>query len=220
MNINHGGTPAYFLGIHYTPSNYLTYYYTSEPIGEWINFVTTTDSNGSKIYVNGMETASNNLFINNTYVAGRDLAIGVNVSGDGVAPYVGPNVGYFIGTLDEIRIYNRALTNEEIDSLYNEGTTSVELIGAVLPVDFKLGQNYPNPFNPSTTITFSIPEATFVTIKIFNSLGEEVETLIARELILGNYKYDWNAANLPSGIYFYKLQAGDFVQTKKMILVR
>lgn len=89
-----------------------------------------------------------------------------------------------------------------------------------LPEDYSLSQNYPNPFNPSTAINFSIPEASYVSLKIFNSLGEEIETLVSEELSAGSYKYDWNATNLPSGIYFYKLQTGIFVETKKMILLK
>lgn len=86
--------------------------------------------------------------------------------------------------------------------------------------DFVLNQNYPNPFNPATTINFSIPEASFVSLKVFNSLGQEIETLVAKELNAGNYKYDWDATNLTSGIYFYTIQAGNFIDTKKMILLR
>ncbi len=121
MNLNHGGTPAYLLGVHYTQSNYLKYFYSVQPTGAWINFVTTTDSSGSKIYINGEEKASNNYFINNTYVTGKDLAIGVNVSGNGVAPFTDSNVGYFKGIVDDIRVYNRALTEAEIQLLYHEG---------------------------------------------------------------------------------------------------
>ena len=98
-------------------------------------------------------------------------------------------------------------------------SSSVEQINN-LPNDFSLSQNYPNPFNPSTTINFSIPEVTFVSLKIFNSLGEEVKTLVSQKLSGGNYKYDWNAINLPSGIYFYTIQAGSFIETKKMILLK
>lgn len=100
------------------------------------------------------------------------------------------------------------------------GPAGIELISNELPDDFSLKQNYPNPFNPSTTINFSIPQSTFVTLKIFNSLGEEIETLVSEELSLGNYKYDWSAVNFPSGIYFYKLQTENFVETKKMILLK
>ncbi len=89
-----------------------------------------------------------------------------------------------------------------------------------LPTEFKLYNNYPNPFNPSTTIRFSIPEESFVTLKVFNSLGEEITTLINENIIAGNYEVEFDAADLPSGIYFFRLQAGSFVETKKMVLMK
>jgi hypothetical protein len=98
-------------------------------------------------------------------------------------------------------------------------TSDVEQIDN-LPQDFSLSQNYPNPFNPSTAINFSIPQSALVTLKIYNSLGQEVETLVADELSAGSYKFDWNAESLTSGIYFYKLQSGNFIETKKMTLLK
>ena len=86
--------------------------------------------------------------------------------------------------------------------------------------NFLLAQNYPNPFNPSTTITFDIPHSTEVLLKIYNSLGEEITTLVSDRLSAGSYSYEWNASDLPSGVYFYKIQAGDYIKTKKMILIR
>ena len=100
------------------------------------------------------------------------------------------------------------------------GSTHVEIVDETIPSDFHLSQNYPNPFNPSTTIDFSIPEGSFVSLKIFNSLGQEIEALVSKDLIAGKYKYDWNAKELTSGIYFYKLQTENFIETKKMILLR
>lgn len=85
---------------------------------------------------------------------------------------------------------------------------------------FNLEQNYPNPFNPSTTIKYSIPELSKVKLTLFNLLGEEVTTLINEEKIAGNYSVDFNATSLPSGVYFYQLRAGGFVETKKMILLK
>jgi hypothetical protein len=127
---------------------------------------------------------------------------------------------FFTGMIDDIRVYNRVLTQEEIDSLNNEGISSVEMTNALIPEEFKLNQNYPNPFNPSTTISFSLPEVSYVSLKVFNALGEEVKTLVAENLIAGNYKYDWSAVNLSSGVYFYRIQAGAFNQVKKMILLK
>jgi len=88
------------------------------------------------------------------------------------------------------------------------------------PFEFYLEQNFPNPLNPSTTIKYSIPKSSQVTLKIFNTLGEELETLVNEDKPVGTYEVNWNAANLPSGVYFYRLQAGDFVETKKMILIK
>ncbi len=127
---------------------------------------------------------------------------------------------FFTGMIDDIRIYSRVLTQEEIDSLNNEGVSAVELTDVPISEEFKLNQNYPNPFNPNTTINFSIPGATFVSLKIFNSLGQEVETLVSEDLNAGNYKYDWNAESLTSGVYFYTLIAGNFIETMKMILLK
>ena len=86
--------------------------------------------------------------------------------------------------------------------------------------DYFLYQNYPNPFNPSTTINYSIPDISYVTIKVFDVLGNEIETLVNEEKPAGSYEITWYAENLPSGVYFYRLQAGDFIQTKKMILMK
>ena len=89
-----------------------------------------------------------------------------------------------------------------------------------LPTEFLLSQNYPNPFNSSSVLKYSIPKSSQVTLKIFNTLGEEIETLVNEEKPAGTYELTWNAANLPSGVYFYRLQAGDFVQIRKMILLK
>jgi len=89
-----------------------------------------------------------------------------------------------------------------------------------LPTEFVLEQNYPNPFNPSTNIQFAIPQSSFVTLEVFNAIGESVGVLVSEELNAGTYNYDWNASNLTSGIYFYTIQAGEFVETKKMLLVK
>ena len=83
-----------------------------------------------------------------------------------------------------------------------------------------LHQNFPNPFNPTTKIQYSIPQSSNVVIKVFNILGREIETLVNEEKPVGTYEVNWNASNLTSGVYFYRLQAGDFAQTRKMILLK
>jgi hypothetical protein len=89
-----------------------------------------------------------------------------------------------------------------------------------LATTFELNQNYPNPFNPATMIKFSIPEASFVTLKVYNVLGQEVATLVNEEMTSGTYEVDFNAMDLTSGIYFYTINAGDFAATKKMMLLK
>jgi hypothetical protein len=109
-------------------------------------------------------------------------------------------------------------------AVYNEGgVVSVEeyqTIRVIVPNDYLLSQNYPNPFNPSTTIKYSVPELSFVTIKIYDVLGSEVAILVNEEKPIGTYEINWNAENLSSGVYFYQLKAGSFVDTKKMILLK
>jgi hypothetical protein len=89
-----------------------------------------------------------------------------------------------------------------------------------VPDAFNLAQNYPNPFNPSTTIKFNLPKSSFASLKIYDLLGREVATLISGELGAGSHEIKWNASNYPSGVYFYKLAAGDYTDTKKMILAK
>ncbi len=86
--------------------------------------------------------------------------------------------------------------------------------------DYHLHQNYPNPFNPNTTIEFYLPKTSNVTLNIFNILGEDVTTLVSDKLTPGSYKYEWNASNLSSGVYLYRLKAGEYVETRKMVLMR
>jgi hypothetical protein len=102
-----------------------------------------------------------------------------------------------------------------------DSTTSVRGNDVSLPEKFSLNQNYPNPFNPSTKISFAVPTTTKVSIKIFNALGEMISELVNKNYIAGNYEIDFNgSAGLSSGVYFYRMEAGEFVQTKKMILIR
>ena len=114
--------------------------------------------------------------------------------------------------------------------VFNESSSSVEQFGNSLPTGYELEQNFPNPFNPTTTIRFSIPESQFVTLKIYNSLGEQVAELVSQQLQKGNYAVNWNAeitssgissrGGYASGIYFYSLSTNNFNETKKMILLK
>lgn len=100
--------------------------------------------------------------------------------------------------------------------------TSQEKRGANTTIQFtyKLEQNYPNPFNPSTIIDYSIKNDGMVTIKIYDILGREVKTLINENKPAGNYKVEFNASALPSGVYLYKLKSCKFVDVKKMLMIK
>jgi hypothetical protein len=104
--------------------------------------------------------------------------------------------------------------------IWGNGATEVDPSNNNLPYEFDLEQNYPNPFNPSTTISFTIPTSSLVTLKVFDILGNEIQNLINEQMPEGNYKIEFNAANLPSGIYFYRLQNESFIRTRKMVLLK
>ena len=105
-------------------------------------------------------------------------------------------------------------------SSYGTIITNINDKQKIIPTTYILSQNYPNPFNPSTTIEYAIPKTSFVTLKIYDILGTEVRSLVNEEKNLGSYQINFDASSLASGIYFYKIQAGSFVQTKKMILLK
>ncbi|MEJ5352753.1 MAG: T9SS type A sorting domain-containing protein, partial [Melioribacteraceae bacterium] len=102
----------------------------------------------------------------------------------------------------------------------SEIITSTDDRGINMPTHFNLAQNYPNPFNPTTTISYSIQQRSNVSLKVFDILGNEVSTLFNEEKDRGVYSVTFDAIGLASGMYLYKLQAGSFVETKKMILIK
>ena len=134
---------------------------------------------------------------------------------------------------------NNGLTNTYVLSIAVSGTNLIagtyggvwirplsEIITAVeesidnIPARFSLNQNYPNPFNPVTKISFLIPQKSQIKLKVFDVLGREVQILADGIYEAGKYEIEFNATNLPSGVYFYKLQVGKFMQTKKMVLLK
>ena len=102
----------------------------------------------------------------------------------------------------------------------SEPFIGIEPISNIIARIFELGQNFPNPFNPVTNIEISVPVESNVNVVIYDIAGREVETLFNNELKAGVYKIDWNAANHPSGVYFYRMTAGKFTETRKMILLK
>jgi hypothetical protein len=109
-------------------------------------------------------------------------------------------------------------TNHSLLSSIITGTDNLQID---VPIKSSyLNQNYPNPFNPATTFSFSLQSRSFVSLKVFDLLGREVATIVSEDLSSGNYSRQWNASAAPSGTYFYRLQTGSFVETKKLVLLK
>jgi hypothetical protein len=168
-------------------------------------------------------------------------AIGSNGNTDNLYSTTGSNGSYLITNLDagsyaiaadKIGFNSAALNNITIDyslGIFNSNNANLVLsdntvtdvqTNPVLHGNFELGQNYPNPFNPSTIIKYSIPANSFVQIRVYDVIGREVSTLVKAQMNAGTYNVTFNADNMPSGIYFYRIEAGNFVQTRKMILLK
>ncbi len=131
-----------------------------------------------------------------------------------------PNTGVLALTISGTNLFAGTAGSGVWRRPLSEMITGVEDHNSDIPYQFILSQNYPSPFNPSTKIKYSVPQSATVTIKVFDILGNEIETLVNEEKTTGTYEITWYAVNLPSGIYFYKLQAGSFVETKKTILLK
>ena len=114
------------------------------------------------------------------------------------------------------RLYYR-LKQTDFDGSYNYSDIST---AEIAPASFELAQNYPNPFNPSTVISYSLPENEFVTLKVYDVLGNEVASLVNEQKTAGKYSVNFDASDLGSGVYFYTLKAGANMQSRKMILVK
>ena len=131
------------------------------------------------------------------------------------------NTRYFWHVRSQNNIGNSAYTAYFVFTTSLVGLTN----NSEIPKVFRLYNNYPNPFNPTTKIRFAIPFSNkglqpLVILKLYDALGREVETIVNEQLIAGTYEADWNASNYPSGVYFYKLSAGDYTATRKMVLIK
>jgi hypothetical protein len=189
-------------------------------LGEWNFIAVTFDTGFVNLYYNGSLINTDTTIIKYTSLneyGTDDIHIGRYRTGN-------PNYS-FKGGLDEIRIYNRALSPAEVNDVYNQVTAVEENEIYDIPTDYNLAQNFPNPFNSSTIIKFTIPsdvkrETSNVILKVYDVMGNEITTLVNEEKAAGTYEITWYAEYLPSGVYFYRLQAGDFIRTKKMIMLK
>jgi hypothetical protein len=200
----------YFLS--YTASNqYVAYsthtntlnYYVSERFGlvQPKQEVVLFESSDSKEYL--AYSALDNTFTSLVFT---------NEEGIGIWPMTGDNTALVMTNNGYLYAFNPYGTSTGVD----ENITT----GLHIPVRYELFQNYPNPFNPSTTIEFDLPKTSEVSLKIFNILGEDVATLVSDRLSTGSYSYKWKARNIASGVYLYRLEAGEYIETRKMILMR
>ena len=182
---------------------------------------TTVRSNGVDAVITPQGTSSSPL----------SVSLGRQDGSDGIGGADNVPAGHLIfkGDIAEVIVYNKVLSDSERSDVENylADKYNITIITGiddsqqgVIPDKFTLSQNYPNPFNPSTTIRFQIPNSSFVNLKVYDILGNEVATLVNEEKSSGSYEANWNASNLSSGVYFCKLQAGSFVETRKMILLK
>jgi hypothetical protein len=128
---------------------------------------------------------------------------------------------------ENLRYSNSALQNAGTDgralgdlNWFPEQLVDIKQIKNIMPTEIKLTQNYPNPFNPTTTLEFEIPNSGLVSLDVYNVLGQKVSTLIKEFKKAGSYKVDFNASNLASGIYYYRLESNGLILTKKMVLMK
>jgi len=175
-------------------------------------------------------SASGHSYVNFPYLDGSSEAIPI-FDDDTSTAYIGgfrlnkSNEGVFIFVAGRPYRYDNTASATNYEYMIDNFMTST-LVGVdddfknELPSQYILAQNYPNPFNPSTNISYSIPNAEHVYLKIYDVLGKEVATLVDAAQGTGNYSVSFNAENLSSGIYFYTLKAGNFIKTKKMLLLR
>jgi hypothetical protein len=184
------------------------------PSNEWVHVVGVRDGaeDSLKLYLNGKLIGTKEDATDLDIASGLPLFIGANVKQE----------KQLDGQLDDLRLYNHALSADDVAELFAETgiVTSLASTTETVPTEYSLMQNYPNPFNPVTTIEFHLKKAGKSELTLFNSLGQKVQTLVNEELPAGVHKVTMQANNLSSGIYFYKIESGSFVQVRKMVLIK
>ncbi len=179
--------------------------------------------------INWVQTSLVNVPVNSISIIGNTIFAGTNshgvyVSNDNGTNWIQRNEGLISLNINSFCIFNNYIfAATDAYSVYRRQLSELIGIQPILievPNSFSLSQNYPNPFNPKTNIKFALPKNSFVTLIIYDVLGREVETFVNEQLQPGTYEVDWDATNYPSGIYYYKLNAGSYSKTKKMVLIK
>jgi hypothetical protein len=191
-------------------SNGKVFLITTDPpfIDDWTHVVVTFELGWATIYMNGEFVVEGDLTLGLKRDAEFHLGCGTTGGGDP-----------FNGVIDEFRVYNRVLSSDEVAALFKLPTSVDQNIATPIS-NFTLYQNYPNPFNPSTQISYSIAKSEHVTLKVFDLLGKDVAVLFDGIRQAGQYKVTFDGAALASGVYFYQLQSGNFIETKKLLLMK
>lgn len=186
--------------------------------GKWINVVGVFDGTNAKVYLNGVMKGI--LPLTGTVLPGQIAMLGK--SGTAGTP------AFFSGNIDNVAVFDKVLSDSEILEMYNNYKVPADFLVSVgqtdnvkvVPTEYAIHQNYPNPFNPSTTIKYDLPVASKVVIKVYDLLGSEITSLVNEEKEAGYHTIIFDGNGLASGIYFFRIQAKDFVQTKKMTLIK
>jgi hypothetical protein len=187
--------------------------------GDWHHIVGVRNNNMSvlQIFVDGEKENEISTFFTGDFSGSDPVYIGYYLSGY-----------HYTGLLDEVAIYDTALIENQIANHYNNGLNGLGYCDQstdvkddkIIPANYFLYQNYPNPFNPSTIIKYTIPQGSFISLKVYDVLGNEVAALVSEEKPAGNYEAEFNVGNLPSGVYFYRMEAGSFSSVMKLLLLK
>ncbi len=188
----------------------------------WYHYVVTVKEDMHTAYLNGVEfersynaaTNSSSYGFFNSVLNPATLKLGRGSFG------VTGKWWNFNGNIDEVMIFDQYLTSQQVLDLYNNQITSIENKDERIPTGYELKQNYPNPFNPTTTIKYSLPRQSYVQLKVFNTLGEHVSTLIDREMDAGEHSVIFDAKDLPSGVYIFSLKTKEFQNRIKALLIK
>ena len=203
-----------------------------ESAGDWIQINSGLPDDGSLVIGKSFYGIGNTLFLSFQQLISN--ITGVYMSTDNGASWSEVDSEGLPGTITNssdrpitanasyIFIWHYDLTDPSNTGVYRRAAaiSSVEREDDAVTNEYTLSQNYPNPFNPSTEIKFSVPKSTDVRLSVYNAIGKRVAELVNQNLGAGSYNYTFNASNLSSGVYFYKLEAGSFSEIKKMMLIK
>ena len=205
INVNTG-----WVGCAYSSYSGDNYFYISRTTNGGVNWVTSNSQIANNIYFNNnMEGvySSNSTLMKTT--DGGSSWFNSNINGNNIQGLCANGKDLYV-----VGDYGMIMKGTDIF------TTGIQNEGNIIPDKYFLNQNYPNPFNPTTKISFALPKAGQVTIKVFDVLGKEIETLVNESLKPGTYEAAFDGSNYPSGVYFYRLTSDGFVETKRMVLIK